>query len=374
MKIGVDVRGLHLARTGVKTYLEEICSAFSAIGNHEVLLLTPALKPANSKSSLGKIAEHLKFYYWKEVQLPYLAWRNDCDIIFCVDYVVPLLTIRSKAVPVFHDAFFWEYPQHYNKYWRVLLNLLGVPAAKKAPVVITTSLYAKQTIAAHTGIDPGKIVPVYEAPKSSTTVTIPESVKKDTLQHYHIGRNPFILHVGVLEKRKNLVNLIKAFRLALPHLPQGYQLVLVGQPGPKQDLDDSTAIRELIADSELAQRVLLTGYVPDDHLTAFYQAAAVYAFPSINEGFGLPVLEAFASNLPLVASNVTAIPEIAADAALLFDPYDPQSIADALVRVANDDLLRQEMIAKGQLRLQQFTWEKTARHLIAIFEKICANP
>jgi glycosyltransferase involved in cell wall biosynthesis len=193
---------------------------------------------------------------------------------------------------------------------------------------------------------------------------------KKTLARYDLVDKPFLLHVGVLEKRKNLPRLVEAFALAKQELAQDYRLVLVGQPGPKRDMDDSLLIKKTIHNLGLEQSVIMTGYISDEELPVFYQNANCYAFPSLYEGFGLPILEAFANDLPLVAANCASLPEIAGDAALFFDPYDIEDMAQQIVCAVNDDTARNRLVEAGRKRIREFSWETAAREIIEIMELV----
>lgn len=371
LRVGIDTRDLTIARTGARTYLEELLHAFPiARPDDNFIPLSPQKSIGYSKTKLGKIAEHLRFYWWKELILPSLAEQNRCDILFCTDYVVPLQS-KAKRVPVFHDAAFWDRSQDYNRLWLMLLNSMAVPAAKSASAVITVSEYSKSRLVDRLGFQPKKIFPVYEAPKLIVSTPMSSLEIARVLKKYGLElTRSLILHVGVLEKRKNLLRLVKAFKLARQSLGNNIQLVLVGQHGPKKNMDEGSDIRNFIQDNELNGVVRLIGYVPDDDLPAFYQSAALYAFPSIYEGFGLPVLEAFCNQVPLIVSTSTSLPEIAGDAALFFDPLDIKEMAEAIIKGVQDNDLRARLKFKGLNRLHLFDWEKTAQQIMTIFETI----
>ncbi|MCC6454913.1 MAG: glycosyltransferase family 4 protein [Caldilineaceae bacterium] len=374
MRIGIDIRDLGIARTGARTYLEETLSALQSASGHEVVPLHPQnVATTRDRSRFARVAEHAAFAYWKQVQLPLMAKERQCDVLFCTDYTVPLQT-SIPAIPVFYDASFWAHPEQYNWIWRKSLDLLTVPAAKRAPAVVTISEFARKNIIAYTGISPDRIIAIPIAPKTKATHSLADADVSAILARYTIDVDvPYILHVGVMEKRKNLVRLVEAFALFQQQVGTPYQLVLVGQPGPRADMDDSANIREAVTALGLADSVRMAGHVPDEALPALYQGASMFVFPSLREGFGIPILEAFNHDLPVAAANSSAIPEVAGDAALLFEPTDPQDIAAAMLRVAGNEVLRNQLIGKGRARRQQFSWDKTAQELITLFERVIAK-
>lgn len=372
MRIAIDIRDLSLAKTGARTYLEEILVALPRVApQHEFVKLAPArpVRPA-SHTIWSKMASHLGFVYWKEIVLPIKAWRAGCDIILCTDYTVPLFT-TARTVPVFYDANFWSNPKQYNRIWRLLMDYVALPAARHSPLVVTISEFSRSEIARHAGISSRRIVAVPIAPKSSATGAISAPEITRILGQYRIDTSqPYFLHVGVLEKRKNLVRLVEAFARYKAKGDRPHQLVLVGQPGPKTDMDDSQNIRNVINKLQLEDCVRMTGHVSDDELPAFYQGAFGFVFPSLREGFGIPILEAFQNQVPVAAAKSSAIPEVAGDAAILFDPQNVDEIAWALERLATDENLRNVLISKGNEQASLFSWDETARQLVNLFEAL----
>ena len=370
MRIAIDVRDLRIAKTGSRTYLEELCRVLpESTDRHQFIFLTPRWNLPTGNAPWHKIWGHFAFYFWKEIELPWRAWREQCEIVFCTDYVVPLI-FPGDTMPVFHGANFWERPQDYNRFWHFLLDVLALPAARRSVVTITVSEFSKRRLVSLTGISPDRLHVVYEAPKSVTLAQHDQSSRENVLDKYGLENRQFLLHVGVLEKRKNLPRLIEAFALAKQQLPPEYSLVLVGQPGPKQNMDDSQLIEDTIQRHGVQDSVVLTGYVSDGELPVFYQRAKCYVFPSLYEGFGLPILEAFANDLPLVAANAASIPEIAGDAALLFDPYNVKDMARQIVRAVNEESLRKNLIEAGRQRMDDFSWGKTAQEIISVMELV----
>jgi glycosyltransferase involved in cell wall biosynthesis len=363
--IGVDIRDLRIAKTGAGTYLSELCNQFRQKDpRFKFYFLDTASRVYTGKNKLLKLTEQLKFIVWKQFSLPVKALCNKCDIVFCTDYFVPFFHPGFITIPVFHDAFFWEYPEHYNNYWLFLFKNLGVRAAKRSPFIITPSLYTQEKISLFSGIPKEKIVSIYEAPKSF--LTHPVSVEK-VIGEYPVLSQPFLLHVGTLEKRKNLPLLIKAFAKLTSNGYPDLKLVLIGQSSPKKDMDDTREIKELIQQNELQSRVILPGYMEDEILRLFYQKALMYIFPSLNEGFGIPVLEAFKNKLPLIISDNSCLPEIAEKAALTFNPFKADELYDTMKKVMENPGLRKDLVEKGSKRLSVFSWEKTAEEIKSIF-------
>jgi len=194
-----------------------------------------------------------------------------------------------------------------------------------------------------------------------------EAVDIEPILREYSVETPYILYVGALESRKNLPRLLEAYTL-LRQWSTGWRLVIVGARKWK-----SSPIFETVQRLQLESHVTFTGYVADEHLPALYAGADLFAFPSLYEGFGLPVLEAMACGTPVVTSNSSSLPEVAGDAALLVDPYNVDEIAAAMRRILEDTNLAQELRMHGLARAAQFTWERTARETIEVYEKVLAE-
>jgi len=362
--IGVDIRDLRLAKTGTKTYLEEICKAFKQLEdtNYQFRFLDTPIPVYTGNSKAGKYIEHFRYQLWKQLILPLKAWFNKCDILFCTDNFVPLLHLGYQTVPVFHDAFFFENPEHYGRLWLSLYHKTAVPAAKTAAFIVTPTLYARQQIHKFTGIPLQKLKVVYEGPKTM----VPES--EDTvLKRFDLAESTYVLHVGSVYKRKNIPALIYAFKQLKTTTPNRLKLVLAGPTSTNKDGNDFSLILEAIQATALQQDVILTGYLTDAELASIYKNALMYVFPSVNEGFGIPVLEAFSYNLPVLVADNTCLPEVGGDAVLTFDPFDIHDITEKMKMVLEDKALRADLIRKGQVRLQEFSWKKTALQLLELF-------
>ena len=363
----VDVRDLRIAKTGSKTYLTELCHEFKkGHPDFTFYFIDTWLPVYTGHNKLLKVIEHIRFFFWKQVLLPMICVFRNCDILFCSDYFLPLCKLNFKTVVVFHDAFFWEYPDHYNKLWLKLLTFIGLPAARKSNAIITTTEYAKKQILRYTTLNKKKIYSIPLAPKSLPKPAFNQKMIAELQKKY-------ILHIGVLEKRKNLVNLIKAFHLLLEDGFSDYSLILVGNITTKTTIDDSKNIHELIKSLKLEKKIICPGFIPDDELAFYYQNASVYAFVSMNEGFGIPILEAFENDLPVLVADNSCLPEVGGNAVITCNPFDEKDIKDKLKMILENIPLQEDMIRKGKERLALFSWKQTAYKLLEVFKEVHAN-
>ena len=371
IKVAVDVRDLQISASGARSYLESVIIEFKKEHpGFAFYFLDATTKAYTGNHFLLKLKEQLSYFLWKQFVLPYQAKQLGCRVLFCSDFMVPYFSLGIKTIPVFHDAFFWEYPEHYNKYWLLFFRNLGLAAAKKSAFVVAPTQYASNQLAKYTGINPNKIQVIGEAPK---TIATSISQNETTAIVKQILNLDYILHVGTLEKRKNLTALIQAFKIVRENGFPNLKLVLVGKASNKITLDDSSAIKDAIMQQQLTNDVILTDYLGDADVQQLYQKAKLYVFPSINEGFGIPVLEAFKYQVPVVIANNTCLPEVAGQGAKSFNPFSVQDMANAISTLLKDEALRQTYIEKGNAQLQNFSWDKTAGALMQLFKKAVAD-
>lgn len=367
IRVAIDIRDLRLATTGSLTYLEAIIHEFKkGRDGFEFVFLDTNYTPYLGGNPLLKIREHLRFFVWKQIVLPWKAYKQNCDIVFCTDYFVPIVKLKFATIPVFHDAFFKEYPSHYNRFWLILFNVFGLLGAKRANAIVVPTHYAAERVAKCYQLPSSKIKVVYEAPK----ITLDQlELLKEVNPHLHLVEGKYILHVGTFDKRKNIPFLIKAFKELIQQGHQDLKLVLVGSSNKKMNSDATMEIQELANDPALKDKIILTGYLDRGDLLTMYKNAFLYVFPSINEGFGLPILEAFKFQLPLLIANNTCMPEVAGNAAIGFDPNNIADLVFQLNRIIDDASLRNELIQKGNQRLLEFDWEKSCNQLLSIFKQ-----
>jgi glycosyltransferase involved in cell wall biosynthesis len=369
LRIAMDTQCLHTARTGVRTYVTKLLDEFAQSGlPHEVVAVSGP-KGLPRTNVVFRMIDQVLTLAWLHVLLPARLLQGNFDVLFSPEYLTPIWS-PIPCVVTYHDSAFLRRPQDYNKLWGLMFRLVNLPAVRRADVIAVPSRYA-----ANEGIryakfaaDRMRVTPLGGPQPGSLAVS--EAAASETLARFGLAPRSYLLHVGVLERRKNLPILIEALHdLKREGVADALKLVLVGQPGPRPDLNDAPTIRATIERLGLQDQVILTGHLPQDEVNALFVNAAAYVLPSKSEGFGIPVLEAFAAGAPVICSSAGALPEVAGDAALLFDPDDRAQLVERLTQLGSDPALQQRLVAAGTERARQFTWRQTALATMATFEE-----
>ncbi|WP_162418477.1 glycosyltransferase family 4 protein [Cyclobacterium roseum] len=364
----VDVFFLHLAQTGIKTYIDSLVRQIENYqGTKYRFIVYPSPRKISSGNFFkGKTARwknwlfQFRYFFHKLIVLPGLSYRYQADLVFCPDILAPLWS-RGKRIAVIHDAFFWESPEHYHPLWRKIYLSFVKGSIQRGTRVLTVSNYAKS-----------KIQPFLKTPFPIKAIPTGLDVgiqKKPDFQNSPLDC-PYFLHVGVMEKRKNLAVLVQAFALFSEQSDEEYKLVLVGQRGPRLTLDAYEEVVGEIRRLGLQKQVILPGYLSNEELKRYYHFATAYVFPSKNEGFGLPVLEAFSYGLPVIIGPQGALMEVGGAAVLGSDSFGPVDFAKRMKQLAGDPDLRTKLAALGYKRLQAFRGEKFFLSLQAYFKEI----
>ncbi len=372
IRVAIDLRDLKKGKTGTFTYLKSLCAAFDDLNKNngvEYLYIRYPFPVFDGGNKLGKVLEHILFTIWKQVVLPIYCIVNRIDILFCTDYFLPLLPFPQKKVVVFHDTFFFEHPKNYNPIWLKTFHLLALKALNKNTQIIVPSNYVKNRLEIFLPAMKGRIIVVYEAAKNM------QMLKEESFELWRskfenkLNNDKFILYVGTLDHRKNLLNLVNAF-CKVQENNQTIQLIIAGDSPRYKYGNGKDALIQLINTLHLNERVRLIGRVNDTQLQYLYEQALFYAFPSLDEGFGLPIIEAMDKGLPVMAANNTALPEIGKDAAIYFSPYSLDEMTNAMETLINKDLLRNQLRNKGIERAKFFSWEKAGREIETIFKNL----
>jgi glycosyltransferase involved in cell wall biosynthesis len=235
-------------------------------------------------------------------------------------------------------------------------------ACKKASWIITPSLYTRNRLVTEFGADPHRIT-VNAWAADSNMHYVPEVEADQTLRRYAIN-GPFVMHFGAAAPRKNTQRVIEAWALMNHQLRQHWQLVVVG-------LDEKTElkIRKQVNNLGIQNSVNLNGFIPEEDIAPLLSGAEILAFPSLSEGFGLPILDAFEAHTAVLTSDVTSLPEVAGEAGLLVDPEDSVCISNGLSRLIKDRSYRNDLIQAGLNRLKQYTWQATTQRFLEAVEQ-----
>jgi glycosyltransferase involved in cell wall biosynthesis len=296
---------------------------------------------------------------WEQTFQPFVAASERLDLLHGLAFVSPLVG-RCPTVVTVHDLSFALFPEFFRGANAAYLRLFTRISCRRAARIIAVSENTRADIVRLYGVPGDQVEAVSHGVDARFYPRSPNDIAE--FRRAHALPDHFVLFVGTLEPRKNLVKLIEA----LAHI-SNLKLVLVGGKGWYYD-QIFAAIERL----NLQHRVIWAGYVPSDDLPLWYNSADVFAFPSRYEGFGMPLLEAMACGTPVVTSTASSLPEVAGDAALTVSPDDADALANALHRALTDAALRQELRAKGIARAATFTWEETARRTAAVYRHALA--
>lgn len=288
---------------------------------------------------------------------------HDIDIFHSPD-IANFPIIKKKLIVTIHDLAWKKFPAFYPFRTRRVCDLMLKRTIKKADHLIAISKSTKNDLVDYLNIDEEKITVVYEGCDIGRFK--PLQITDEIRNSYNIKGN-YILSLGDINPRKNIERLIKAFAILDNHVKRNYCLVLAGNKGYK-----FKELQNLINYLKLENKVITTGYIRDDDLPMLISGADLFVYPSLYEGFGLPILEAMACGTPVITSNISSMPEIAGKAAILADPYNVEEIADAIKRVLSSTNLQSSLINAGFLRSNEFSLEKMAKETLAAYKK-CLN-
>ncbi len=367
MIIGIDANEANVVnRVGISEYAYQILIKLYEYRrenkiDHEfiIYLKSNPLEVLPTPTSFWKYKVVRPAKLWTQVGLPInLFMQKKPDVFLTLTHYAPRFSPIPTVVSVM-DLSFIHFPQTFKKNDLYQLTNWTKYSVLNSKKVITISESSKNDIIKFYKVPQEKVEVVYLGLKE---IKMEESKKE--LQEFGI-KGKFILFVGTLQPRKNIVRLIKAYALLSDKLKEEYQLVIVGKKGWLYD-----EILEAPRKFGVEDRTLFLDYVTDNDLPSFYKKAEVFVLPSLYEGFGLPILEAMRYGCPVLTSNVSSLPEAGGDAALYFNPEDIEDISQKLEKVLNDSDLRSKMKEKGLIHYKNFTWDKAAKKVLKIVESI----
>ncbi len=369
MRIGVEGRTLQGKRYGVARYLVNVLGNLLDIDdrNEYLVYLSAAIEP------LGFESPNLDFeiftsrpnILWRHLRLPMAMRRDRIDLHFSPSYMLPLIKVCPSIVVV-HDLTFRVHPEWFSADRRFLFDGIFWREVRRAERIITVSEHSKKDIVEYLGVEPGKVVVIQEAADQRFKPVEDEAELEAVRERLGVEEG-FVFTVGAVHTRRNLERLIEAVAGARRSFGVDPMLLIVGTPAPFSPPVDIPGTAERFG---LEEKVVHAPFISDEDLLLLYNACGLFAYPSLYEGFGLPVIEAMACGAPVACSNTTSIPEVAGDAVLYFDPESVEEMAEAIGKGLTDGELRGELSTRGRARAATFSWRRAARETLAVFEEV----
>jgi len=303
---------------------------------------------------------------WKRIMNGINYWEkqvsNDRVTLFHTPYC-PIPALPIPTILTIHDLRFKLFPSSYQFMRRFFLQLSVPVSIRRASRIITVSQDTKNDIVKYFNKQANSVDVIHNVADHTFNLVVDKTQLRRVRQTYLLPQH-YILFVGHLEPRKNIKRLIEAYITLLSNKSFHHHLVILGKPSfGYEDL------LKAVCEKGLYDRVVFTDYVQEEDMNAIYTLADLFVLPSLHEGFGVPILEAMACEVPVITSNVSAMPEAAGGAALLVDPYDSQNIADSIFRVLNDNDLSEELVRKGKERISELTSAKAAREVFNSYQE-----
>jgi glycosyltransferase involved in cell wall biosynthesis len=383
MKIALDVRKVGEKETGSEIYITNLVRNLAKLDNenHYFLLTSTNAGLSRAKRILGKLAKNFSFHvvkpsnkiFWTQYSLPKFLKQNRIDVLH-VEYTVPVFSnnLATKIITTIHDVSFKVHPDYILPKDRMILNFFIPRTVKRADKIIAVSRFTQNEISQAYQISKRKIQVVYNGvqkerfkPKNQLNPSDLAKVKKK----YGLDKR-YILNISSLQPRKNLPDLIKAYRDYITRFrDEETYLVIGGEKSYNYDYRIDKYFRDLV----LKRRIKKIGYVTDKELPYLYAGAALYVSPSIYEGFDLPIVEVMQSGVPVLASNLSCHKEIIKDAGILVEPKKVLEFSKSINQALNNNRLRNNLVKKSLLRAKDFDWGKSAIQTLAVYDEVLRN-
>ncbi len=372
MRVGVEARSLQVAHYGVARYLTNLLTNCLEADdrNSYILYLSESLPrdslpiPAGERLQYSVLKARPSIA-WRHLRLPLQMRRDKCDLHFSPSYFVPMLKVCPEVVAVY-DITFKVHPEWFSEDKRMRFDEIFWKRVARSDALITSSEYSKRDLVEYLRVRPEKVHVIYPGTEAHFR-PLGDGIDRDLLRAKFGVTGEFVLSVGALHTRRNIPRLMEALARIEKEASTAIDVVVVGMQAPFSPAVDVPA---LAGEAGLRGKVAVFDYVSEEELVLLYNACTLLAYPSLYEGFGLPVLEAMACGAPVVCSNVTSIPEVAGDAALYFDPYDVDDMVVKLGRAWGDAALRSRLSEAGIEQAASFSWRRAGAELLALFDAV----
>jgi glycosyltransferase involved in cell wall biosynthesis len=370
MRIGIDATALPPQPVGAGNYIIQLIRALAAQeSDHDFVVFAQPRGQDMIALPEGSPVERVTVeerspgsrLIWEQVQFPKLIRVSGVELLHSTHYTRPTW-LACKSVVTFHDMTFFLYPELHTWARRFYFPKMMRMSASRADELITVSDSTRDDIVRLLGIDPKKITTTHLGVNPGYKPIDDQNKKRSVIEKYALPEK-FILFVGLVEPRKNLPVLIDAFKRLIDE-EFNFKLILVGRFGWMYE-----KVFDQVKELGLENMVQFLGYVPQEDLPVVYNLARLFVYPTIYEGFGLPVLEAMACGIPVITSDVSSLPEIVGEAGILTPVNDSDALFEAIVQGLTDSDLRQELIHKGPRRAANFSWAKTAQLTLQVYQR-----
>lgn len=374
MRIGIDYTSAARQRAGIGRYTRELVAALLSLeGSHQYTIFVAAggLKDDDWRTELQHRDVRLRTLplsddwlarLWHRLRLPIPVEvvTGPLEVFYSPDFALPPTVGSTRTLLTVHDLSFMHHPGAFVPSLQRYLERVVPRSIYRADLVLADSAHTRADLTTLFDVSPEDVKVIYPGVDSRFQPE-PEPGERDRLrERYGIGDEPYVLSVGTLQPRKNYVRLIEGFIQFQAEMGPTARLLIAGGRGWLYD--------NILAEAQRHESVRLLGFVEDKDLPALYRGASLFAFTSLYEGFGLPVLEAMACGTPVVCSNTSSLPEVAGDSALLVDPHSPDELTEAMIRAFGEEGLQEEMADRGLAQAARFTWERSARQLLDVIE------
>jgi len=374
MRIGIDATALPPNPVGAGNYIIQLVRALAALETgHQFIIFAQR----NGRKLIGELpAQRAQWVVvpdrrpavrllWEQMRLPVLAKRCEVDVLHSLHYTRPWI-LPCASVVTFHDMTFFLFPELHTRAKRIFFPLAIRQSARHADALVAASESTRQDAIRILGIPPNRIFTT-SLGISEDFHPIEDPAVLEEGRRRHQLPDKFILYVGLIEPRKNVPLLLKAYaRLVSQGDPP--PLVLVGRPGWMYE-----QVPRLVEQLNLKDRVQFTGYIPPQSLPIVYNLAQLFVYPSTYEGFGFPPLEAMACGIPVVTTAISSMLENVGNAGLLIPPRDETALSQAIQTLLNDNSLRDQLSRAGRVRAAEFTWKHTAMETLKVYQQIGAK-
>lgn len=379
LRIGIDAR-LAGYRRGMGNYVHNLVWQFARLPTEHRFVLyvddadASETLPHGDRFVVRRLRPKL-YPVWEQLALPVQIARDRLDVFHSPANTAPLwLHAGTRLVVTIHDVMYLLPPDQvplprtlYQRLGRHYRRCIVPRIAHTAARIISDSICSKADTQHYVRASSDRVDVVYLAPSPKfRRLSEDERVGMTATMQGRVNFDrPTIMHLGASDPRKNTARVIQAFAAMKRREANGHQLVIAGLASAAQE-----SFRRLAADLGILDDVILLEFVAEEELVLLYNMAQFVVYPSLYEGFGLPVLEAMACGAPVITSNVSSIPEVAGDAAIQIDPADADALVHAMERLADDEALRRNLIARAELRVSNFSWQRAAQETLAIYEEV----